>query len=480
MRLLLFLIITLITSVNAGRASWQRSSSSGGSSSCSVTVQNGVLTQQIDATQYVTANESLSVSIITTFHSSFQDKGAGGHSIVNSIGRFILGTDVLLSYNTTSAIKDHTAQMNINEGSHQGIFSVNNDTISGSIDGVPFQTFQIGANGSTDIFQIANARLKPRLLQLTKLNATFQLLQDQVVTATKSCSDPHSGNFTISPDSGPMTTNSTSSAALLLHRRFDDAQDPGHLSNTQLSFDCWSCQAAVFSAAAAASVGCGFVCAATFGIGCGACVAAVLSTEWLALDGCFKSSLCCPQACGTFGGSQSPCCSNGETCLDSDTGRCCSQWQTACWYKNCCNTDQYCISLGEQQGMCCPTAPCGGFCCPNDTDVCRGDRCCPVELDCNTACCDGGVLGTGYCADWDKSLCCFGSQHEVDGICCNKGEKNCNGACCAGTCTSEGVCLLTADQCKARGQGAPCISDNDCSPKGYYRCLNNCCSVMPQ
>ena len=116
---------------------------------------------------------------------------------------------------------------------------------------------------------------------------------------------------------------------------------------------------------------------------------------------CLQSGVGCPydQICGQYN-----CCSEYETCIDPNSGTCCSIF-SACG-NECCAPGQSCVG-----NACCPTAQvCGGTCCPSGTICSNGN--CIVQTSCPPGqflCVSGTIPTTTSCCNEGQFCCADGS-----------------------------------------------------------------------
>lgn len=431
---------------------------------CGFKEQGGTITRHVDA-EVQENGQRLSVSI----HQAIEHSDSTARVFTNYIqnGTFMLGKDLLYSHQFAAG-PDGISHVTVNwgpcevQGATHGTFTDKNHTISGSIDGHTFVPFPDNADPSKVTF--TDGFHSPVLHSKDNLAGAFKRLQDKVSDSLASCTPPSSNN----------------DSSLLMFRRLDRVQDPGHFSDTYGATRCRNCKLGVDAAAVAAGIGCGVICAATFGIGCGACIAGASAAVVAGMTACEASGLCCPIACG--GGFPGTCCFGDEKCSNGN-GLCCSSSQQTCLGIACCAQDQSCITQGTEKGTCCPdSAICANKCCPGDSDVClNGNTCCAPSDVCGTTCCSNGpgLLGV-FCANKQKNLCCFGNQIDANGICCNQGQVNCNGECCSGSCSGlGGACQTSSATCKSLGgNGDTCSDAEPCV--GLTFCSSGCCFNSPK
>ena len=260
----------------------------------------------------------------------------------------------------------------------------------------------------------------------------------------------------------PKPTRDLETRELLPRDGLDRIYTNGHISNTYHNAGCEACKAGVevtFGSVMAGCMASSWICGLTFGIECVVCWAAAAAEFFGGVYACHRSSACCPTACAPpsyFG--DSPCCFQGEQCLNSKIGLCCKPEERTCGGKSCCHDSQVCIGNGPAKGTCCPPeATCNGgtTCCKDGTQCFMGNTCCEAEKQCSSNCCaDGpnGVFDKGFCANKKTGLCCKGSQVEADGICCQPGEKNIGGQCVdpRGRCGAHAECDPKNDKCPYR------------------------------
>jgi hypothetical protein len=215
----------------------------------------------------------------------------------------------------------------------------------------------------------------------------------------------------------------------------------------QLSFrnqrtDIWRVNTCADTSTAGAEVGSGactaflavpFIGEALFG----ACLVVTAAPAVTAENICWRNcdnigSPCCPISCGP----ELFCCFEGETCLDSGKGLCCSAGTLPCYGArescydpgtetcmlsgldcptglacgdNCCDLTEICAD-GNCITNCASFGAvlCGSECCDEDTGQCIDGVCCPIAQACGETCCPG----------WDDGTCCGGSASLRPGYTC--------------------------------------------------------------
>jgi len=292
--------------------------------------------------------------------------------------------------------------------------------------------------------------------------------------------------------------------------------DTGHDSNPTASAGCAACWGGCSGAAAGCIAGVSVACAATtvfYAICEAAAVAGCLGAYVGCVAGCnADGGPCCPVSCGNVA-----CCEDGETCLNSQTGLCCSPGTSVCVGEECCATSEICIDSGPNAGTCCePENRCGNACCgPADTCLQAVSLCCaPSQTPCINKCCDTeGCIengpNAGTCCEPERicgdtcctaelysgciealSLCCPFASPPCGTICCNLGEQclpgnNCcpdERVCAGGVCCAEGSgCNLDTNTCVecpapnmryCQEAGTCCPNTQVCTPVA-----NVCCPV---
>lgn len=371
------------------------------------------------------------------------------------------GLDKILDFNETIAAdrppKITTVWGAFITGASFAEYEIYDDGAAGFIDNRSFVASFDGYGGGEITFD--DGRPGPTFRPAPGLNRTFQGISELIEQSLNSCIDSKS-----------YVTESTFSPSI---RGLDRAQDNGHISLTYEDGSCLGCIAGVLAAQAVADFGCAVAAAFTFGIGGAVCLAAAFALATAGSRECLASNLCCPQVCGEGSLiSLPPCCFGQETCLNHAVF-CCSEGQTPCAGKACCNSDQSCISVGPSKGTCCPdTAVCGNSCCRYDDQICLINQiCCRPDDKCGNSCCGtyGGQFFVNYhCANEVKSLCCPDGQVEVDGSgnCCLPGQKFVNGICCAPDRKNCGDDVCCPGSC----ENGKCVwekTDKDCLAEGF-------------
>ncbi|HWB74475.1 MAG TPA: hypothetical protein VG755_05960 [Nannocystaceae bacterium] len=252
--------------------------------------------------------------------------------------------------------------------------------------------------------------------------------------------------------------------------------ESGHDSGPVISIECGACWGGCavagggcIAAAAAAASACVFFYAACLAAGLLTCA----GLEYACLDQCNSDGgPCCPESCGDVA-----CCADGETCLNSSIGLCCSPGLEPCAGEECCEDTEICIAEGTDAGTCCRAEKkCGNVCCGETESCAEPGLCCAFAQEgCGGGCCGVGekCIGDGQCCPDDKACgnsCCDTSEGCVDGACkplCMENEKACDDdnsdsyTCCKldDTCTGEkGICC-PGDQIFCKGG---CNIPDDC------------------
>ncbi|KAK3175843.1 hypothetical protein OEA41_007165 [Lepraria neglecta] len=336
-------------------------------------------------------------------------------------------------------------------GAKLATFNINNGTVSGNVDDRRFNPFRHYDNVAGVTF--VDGGPSPTLHAAPNITDALQGLDQLVVRALGSCEV-----------AAPPFDRAATSAHLM--PRSNRHQDSGHFSDTYTTSSCSICKIGATATIVTAEIACVLgTCWWSFGAGCVACTAAAVAAETAAIAACEFSNACCPNVCGAGSFPLKPptCCFGNEICLDGQ-GHCCTAGQQTCGGRECCNSDQSCISTGPQQGTCCPsTSVCGNQCCPSDTDLCVANSvCCDSADACGSKCCNptkppssgGPDLRLFFCADPVKEVCCMSGQKAIDGVCCDSGSSiTCNGECCRGSCGADGRCQshITDEECFAKG-----------------------------
>ena len=369
--------------------------------------------------------------------------------------RVRIGAQELISTHTTlnpNGSKDGSIYWgSLVHGANIAKFNINNGTVSGNVDDRRFHYFN-NRNNVTGVTFVDGGH-PPALHAAPNISHALQGLDQLVVHALDSC------------EVAAPPINGAAPSAHLMSRSNRD-YNSGHFSNTYATSSCRTCKIGATAAVVAAEVSCDLgTCWWSFGAGCIYCTAAAAIAETTAIASCEFSHACCPTVCGAGSFPLHPptCCFGNEACLDGQ-GRCCSAGQQTCGGRECCSSDQSCISTGPQQGTCCPsTSVCGNQCCPSDTDLCvAGSVCCNAADMCGSKCCNptkapgsgGPDLRLFFCADPVKEVCCMSGQKAIDGVCCDAGSTTlCDGECCAESCGADGKCHLhiTDEECVAKG-----------------------------
>jgi len=335
-------------------------------------------------------------------------------------------------------------------------YNLQGSVIEGSIDGRTLDPIGLSDSNATLGFQDGHGIPKVTVsadLTRSNFNTSLQDIRSQILS--------NESHTTLLPRTlSGLYTDPLS--ALQLRQNLDYNQDPGHSSNTEGSAGCIICTTEVTIIGDAGAANCIGVCAALwFTSDCPNCWND-LNNNVNSLTTRCSQNFCCPVDCG------SNCCDDGEACLSTSSGLCCSYGESACGGKTCCAGDQTCMP----DGSCCPTsAAIDGSCCPA-SGIC-GNACCGLLLDCmapGLCCLPGSVL--------DGGICCGAGQYNDGGTCCDVGTSVCGSSgCCLGTC-NNGVCSSNASGCEAAGgSGATCTVSADCPFQVGYDdyCSDGCC-----
>jgi hypothetical protein len=216
------------------------------------------------------------------------------------------------------------------------------------------------------------------------------------------------------------------------------------------------------AAAAGACTWAGPFYAVCFAIAAAACAIG----EWVCMELCYaEGHPCCPVGCGEVA-----CCEDGETCLNSTTGLCCSPGLTPCAGENCCESTEVCLGTGPLAGTCCEAENvCGTTCC-GSLEVCApGGFCCGFnQKPCNGGCCKAGeeCLGGDTCCP--AAQACGNNCCDVDQKCTNPALGICEDICPEG----QKVCLGAGNCCDLNEVCAEVVPL--CCPAGMYYCFGAC------
>jgi len=226
--------------------------------------------------------------------------------------------------------------------------------------------------------------------------------------------------------------------------------EPGHVSAPGLSSQCNDCTTTCEIAANAgfdfAAIGCVALTAIPVfgGIAYALClgVSALVAYEVgrTCVSNCSNvGSPCCPIPCGP----EPFCCFEGEQCLDSGPGLCCSADTRPCPgpQESCCYSYEDCLPTGA---CCAPGLICGDDCC-GFGEACINGSCstCTPEL--------GGILCGDQCCDAYTQQC-------IDNNCCPNAQACADGTTC---CTPPAICNTS-------GQ---CVVPQSCPP-GEFLCVS--------
>jgi hypothetical protein len=335
-------------------------------------------------------------------------------------------------------------------------------TLSGKIDGRSYSGYRLGTDPSKIRFRDGmpppSARVEPALGQaMHTLFETAHKESRRCHAAAKH--HRHHAEDLVAVRSAGGSAPATA-VDWVVHQDADQFGQPGRSDNPRGDTPCVLCQSGCDGGGGLCAAGIASGCSASgpfYGICLAVGIGGCLIAQAICLGLCFVGGApCCPVTCGP------ECCSNGDTCLDTDTGFCCPQGTTACNGGQCCDKGDVCLNNGHccppdkvsTESICCPNSAdkppvsCKGKCCDTG-DVCNDGVCCPPTSPiCNGVCCIGGAC-------LPNGNCCMSPSHLCGDVCC--GPFN---TCCADVCCS--------------GAGDVCISGT-CCPSSKA-CGNTCCS----